>query len=102
MNDEIKLIKPLHPEKNATDLELVKELYDYLQEHLKLTPKKAFTIIYYLQEHLPIIPEHIEQCWSCKELFDTWSSGLYWETKGRHYCSGYDYLVPINYDRGKK
>lgn len=96
-------------------LEQTVSLYEYLKgEYVpngfrlrkngrpKLTAKKAFQIIYILQEHLRIIPDHYEQCWSCKGLFDTHSSGLYWESKQRHYCNACDYLVPLNYDRGKK
>lgn len=68
----------------------------------KLSAKKAYQIIYILQDGMRIIPDTYEQCWSCKELFDTYCSGLYWETKGRHYCDACSYQVPYNYDRGKK
>jgi len=96
-------------------LEQVKSLYEYLKGesipdgfHLsksgrpKLTAKKAYQVIYVLQEHLRIIPDTFEQCWNCKEIFDTNESGLYWESKSRHYCDECTYLVPYNYDRGKK
>jgi hypothetical protein len=96
-------------------LEETTELYEYLQGEsmpdtvlipLKrtpnLTPKKAFQVIWFLQEHLRLIPDTYEQCWNCKGLFDTNCSGIYWETKERHYCDGCEYLVPYNYDKGRK
>jgi hypothetical protein len=102
--NEIELVKPIYPtpEKEISDLDIIQNLYDFLQKDIKLSPKKSFKIIYHLQEELPIFPDHIQQCWNCKQLFDTWSSGLYWESKSRHYCGSCDYLVPLNYDRGKK
>ncbi len=94
-------------------LEQAIELYEYLKGESspgqfrlskagrpKLTPRKAFQIIYILQEHFRIIPDTYEQCWSCKELFDC--SGLYWESKATHYCNSCSYQVPENYDRGKR
>lgn len=96
-------------------LDQVKDFYEYLKGESvpdrfilskhgrpKLTAKKAYQIIYILQEHLRIIPNTYEQCWNCKEIFDTNESGLYWESKGRHYCNGCESLVPYNYDRGKR
>ena len=68
----------------------------------KLSEKKAFSIIWYLQEHMRILPDNIERCDICGELFDDWSEGIYWETKGKHYYGACDYLVPENYDRGKR
>jgi len=96
------------------DIEWVEEFYEFLQDETpekihfprghkpQLSQKKAFAIIYYLQEHFSILPDHIEQCDNCGSLFDDWSEGIYWETKGKHFCGGCDYLVPKNYDRGKK
>lgn len=101
--------------RNLSDLEWVEELYLYLQNKelrpeagvigksgIKLTEKKAFHIIWFLQEHLRVLPDHIERCNTCGSLFDSWESGLYWETKGKHYCDSCSYLVPINYDKGKR
>ena len=42
-----------------------------------LSPDIAFTVIWFLQEHLHILPDNIEQCDNCKELFDTKSEGQY-------------------------
>lgn len=98
---------------NIPSLEQISEFYEYLQGKSipngfslsgqpKLTAKKAYQIIYVLQEGMRIIPDTYEQCWSCKNLFDTHCGGLYWESKSRHYCEGCLYLVPENYDRGKR
>jgi len=96
--------------KDRTDINWVNEFYEFLQGNCpdcikltshnqpKLTEKKSFAIIWYLQEHMRILPDHIERCDICGELFDTWQEGIHWESKGRHYCGGCDYLVPENYD----
>ena len=89
-------------DKKLSDVEWMQEFYEFLQKPFKLSPKKAFSIIYYLQETFPVFPDHIEQCWSCGSLFDTHSEGLYWESKGRFYCGACDHFVPENYDRGKR
>lgn len=68
----------------------------------RLSNKKAVAIIWYLQEHLSVFPDTIESCDVCGRLFDCNSEGLYWETKSKHYCGSCDYLVPQNYDRGRK
>lgn len=52
----------------------------------KLTPKKAFTIIWFLQEHFRILPDNIEQCDVCRDLFDRNKSGTYDEKKQKNYC----------------
>lgn len=96
-------------------LEETEEFYKYLQGErmpetvlisLKrspnLTPKKAFQVIWFLQEHVRLIPDTYEQCYNCKGLFDTNESGLYWESKGRHYCDLCEYLVPDNYDNNNR
>jgi len=51
----------------------------YKAEFSKMSPKKAYAIIYYLQEHLPVFADHIESCDNCGDC---------------------EYLVPANYDRG--
>jgi len=37
----------------------------------KLKPDIAFSVIWFLQEILHVLPDNIEQCDGCKELFDT-------------------------------
>lgn len=64
----------------------------------RLSPKKAFSIIWYLQEHMRVLPSNIEKCWSCGNLYNSNAEGLYWESKGRHYCGSCEYEVPENYD----
>lgn len=98
--------------KNWDDLEWINELYEFLQGgevpgisigrgyKPKMSDKKANTIIWYLQEHLRILPDNIERCDNCGELYDSNCSGIYWESKGKNYCDGCEFLVPYNYDRG--
>ena len=60
-------------------------LYDYLQGQKlpdgvhckmpKLSPNMAFNVIWFLQEIMHCLPDNIEQCKSCKDLFDTDSEG---------------------------
>ena len=110
---EIKLFKN-NNDRLYTDLEWVDEFYNFLQGEIpdsiklqkghipKMTAKKAMTIIWYLQEHFPILPDNIEMCDNCKTLYDTNAEGLYWETKGKHFCGGCSDIAPHNYDRGRK
>lgn len=101
--------------KDSTDMDWVKEFYEFLKgEKLpkeiqimrghqpKMSAKKAFTIIWYLQEHFCVLPDTIEKCDVCDKLYNTNEEGLYWETKGKHYCGSCDYVVPNNYDKGRK
>ena len=95
-------------------LEQVTEFYEFLQgkcpdglkfghgHQPKLSTKKAFAIIYYLQEQLKIFSDRVEKCDNCNDLFDTWREGLYWESKGKHYCGGCEDIAPTNYDKGLK
>jgi len=113
MGKEIRLLKN-NDKKEWDDLEWINEFYQFLQgespetikigktNQPKLSPKKAFTIIWYLQEHFSVLPDHIEQCSVCKELYDSNNSGIYWESKGKFYCGGCDYLVPYNYDNNQR
>lgn len=86
--NEIHLIKN-NDKRIATDLEWVDTLYDHLQNgSLKLSPAKAFQVIYLLQEHVCVFPDHIDQCFNCKELFDSNYGGYYTELMGgRNYCA---------------
>ena len=43
----------------------------------KLRPTMAFNIIWLLQEVLHVLPDNIEQCQTCKELYDTDSEGIH-------------------------
>ncbi len=100
-------------ERTDSDTEWIEEFYCFLKgvvpegmemgrtNMLRLSKKKAFSIIWYLQEHFPILPDHIEVCWNCDSIFDVYSEGLHWETKNRHYCGSCTHLVPEHYDRGR-
>lgn len=78
--------------------EKIKNFFDYLQgtvpdniklgkhDQLKLTPKKAMSVIWFLQEHLNIIPTNFEMCSKCKNIFDVNNSGYYKEKTGKFYC----------------
>ena len=67
--------------------EKVNELYQFLMgkslpdgvecKMPKLKPQMAFTVIWFLQEHLHILPDTIERCRNCGELFDSDSEGCY-------------------------
>jgi hypothetical protein len=73
--------------KEDIPFEPVNEFYEYLQNELKLSSRKAFKIIYYLQEsfkwkdengeHCGIIPDKYERCMAkgCDTLFDSDSEG---------------------------
>jgi len=111
--NKITLLKK-NDHRTDSDLEWITEFYEFLKGKVpasiqlkkggnpKLNEKQAYSIIWYLQEHFPLLPDTIEQCDTCGCLYDSYSSGLYWETKGKHYCNGCEYLVPTNYDRGRK
>lgn len=93
---EITLIKN-NDNKDWEDLEWTQFLYRYLRGQLpkndfknggvNLSKAKAFRIIYFLQEHFPVIPDHIEQCSTCGELYDSYSQGHHSELTSKFYCS---------------
>lgn len=87
MGKEIKLLKN-NDKKELTDVEWVQAFYYFLQQQ-KLSKKKAFSIIYYLQEYFPLLPDHIEQCDVCGELYDSYSQGHHSDLTGKFYCSEY-------------
>lgn len=113
MENRIKLLKN-NQNRSWQDMQWIEEFDRFLQGELpegmsmarghkpNLTKKKAMAIIWYLQEHLPVLPDTIERCYCCGELFDSSREGLYWQTKYRHYCDSCQYEVPENYDRGKR
>ena len=97
MDNEIKLLKN-NDKKEWNDLEWMEEFYNFLRgdcpenihfgkgHGIKLSPNKAYSIIYYLQEHFPLLPDHIEQCSECKSLYDSNSSGYHSELTEKFYC----------------
>lgn len=98
MRNYIKLLKN-NDDREDSDLEWVNEFYEFLQGTLpetiriegdksELNKKTAFSIIWYLQEHFPLIPDHIDQCSECGELYNSWSEGYYSEKQGKNYCEG--------------
>ncbi len=91
---QIKLIKN-NDKKNWDDIQWVQEFYEFLQgenpdsikvNNINLTSDNAFTIIWYLQEHFPLIPDRIEKCTECNELYDSFRQGYYSEKEGTHHC----------------
>jgi len=54
----------------------------------KLSPRKAFSVIWFLQEILHVLPDNIEQCRVCKELFDTDCSGVHIDDQWKHRSNG--------------
>jgi len=94
MNKQIKLLRN-NDKKDWNDVEWVDEFYKFMQgenpesikcDKLDLTSDKAFTIIWYLQEHFSIIPDNIEKCSECNDLYDSYSQGYYSEKEGTHHC----------------
>jgi len=110
LNDKIKFLKNIDSCEKKTTVELLQDFLNFLQgkndsgivsprgHNPKMSHKKAFTIIYYLQEVLPVFPDSIEMCSNCNDLYDSDSEGIFWESKGKNFCGGCDYLVPLNYD----
>ncbi len=117
MNNKIKFQDENHSNthrKDWSDLYWIEEFYNFLQGEVpeelsitrghqpKLSEKKANHVIWYLQEHLKILPDNIDRCDNCGNLFDSRTEGVYWEIKGKNYCGCCEVLAPKNYDRGKK
>lgn len=85
-------------EVSKSDIDWLREFHSFLQgdvpemmsipEEIKLSPKQAFSIIYYLQERLCVFPDNIEICSVCNDLYDSNSEGEYFELEGKHYCGG--------------
>lgn len=98
MINQLKLLKN-NDNREDSDLEWVNEFYEFLQGSLpetismesdipKLNKETAFNIIWYLQEHFPLIPDRIDKCSECDELYDSWAEGYYSEKRGKDYCEG--------------
>lgn len=97
MKREIKLLKN-NNNRDWEDIQWIEEFYRFLQgeipegmtisrgHRVKLSANQANTVIWYLQEHFSILPDNIEQCDVCGELFDTNSQGHYSDLTLKHYC----------------
>ncbi|RZM21769.1 MAG: hypothetical protein EOO88_31575 [Pedobacter sp.] len=100
--------------RGLSDLEWCNELYNYLQDKplpeeagivntsgINLSEEHAFKVIWFLQEHLRVIPDNIERCNNCGDLYDANNSGYYTEEghEGMHnFCDACEYLAPIETD----
>jgi len=96
----IKQMQLLKNNDNRTfsDLEWIQELYLFLQGNVpdgitlgrggrpRLTQKQAFSVIWYLQEHFPLLPDEIERCDACGQLYDSYAEGNYSEKRQKHFC----------------
>jgi hypothetical protein len=110
MHNEIRLLKN-NDNREWSDLEWVNEFYGFLQGELpegigmknrpKLSKKLAFNIIWYLQEKFSLLPDHIEQCDTCGELYDEYSQGHHSELTGKNYCCE-DCEPPRLYEREQR
>lgn len=83
-----------------TDLEFVETLFAFLQgdvpdgiyleatEVPSLTAEQAWTTIWYLQNTYRQVPDRIERCEICGELYDAWSEGacLDYGDSPYHFC----------------
>ena len=83
----------------AVPFEPTGKFYEYLQNELKLSPKKAFKVIYYLQEHFEwddesgehhygLLPDKYEQCQAkgCGALYNTEAEGCIAMRCDSHTC----------------
>jgi hypothetical protein len=71
--------------------EFMQEFYNFLQGEApetisvkddrmpKLTPDQAFAVIWYLQEHMGVLPDCMEQCNDCGDVFNQDCDGGYIE-----------------------
>jgi hypothetical protein len=100
--------------RELTDLEWCNELYDYLQNKplpeesgipntsgIKLSDTEAFRVIWFLQEHLRVLPDNIERCDVCGDLYDSNQEGTHLEEPfdGNHsFCSCCNSDIPDEYD----
>lgn len=76
-----------------------KTLLSPKRDQPKLSKRQAWHLIWFLQEFTGVIPDHFELCHGCGEVFDSYAEGVYWESKGRHYCGACEcYRVPENHD----
>ncbi len=78
------------------NLEKIQELYEFLKGEIPegftligqphLSENEAFTTIYVLQEKFGLIPDHFEQCYKCKSIFDMDNEGGHYEDPGINLC----------------
>lgn len=54
----------------------------------RLSARKAFSVIWFLQEITGVLPDNIDRCCSCDDLFDSDREGFHVESTGRNYCDG--------------
>lgn len=77
-----------HRDEHAELMPKLEEFYEFLQGktvpdkfHLtnkpKLSANEAFTVIYVMQEYLHLLPDSIEQCQECLQLYDSDCEGYY-------------------------
>ncbi len=85
---EPKINRTEETEEEVNWLDKCNVLYDFLLGHRlpkgfvgvkmpNLSPQKAFAVIYILQEAIGVLPDSIEQCSSCGNLFDSDNAGTY-------------------------
>lgn len=48
-----------------------------MENQPELNHEQAFSVIWFLQEHFKVLPDHIEMCVLCKDLFDAHCGGNY-------------------------
>lgn len=92
----------------------VEEFYEFLRGNVPdkihlplvrkplLTEKQARSVIWYLQEHFSIIPDTIEFCDYCGNVYDSDNEGGFWQAKEKCFCDSCRHEVPENYDRGNR
>lgn len=68
----------------VSPLDQANKLFEYLKGELpegidcftpKLSSKEAFSVVWFIQEIIDCLPDHIEICQHCEELFDTNKEG---------------------------
>lgn len=107
MSNKIKHQYVRDDEKSKRDIDWLREFYGFLQgdvsegmhisEEIKLSPRQAFSIIYYLRERLRVFPDNIERCSVCNDLYDSDCEGEYSELEEKHYCGGCEYSSEATY-----
>ncbi len=93
------------PESERDPLDRVQELYGFLQGEVpegykirprrvpRLTADQAWTVVWYVQEMHWKVPDYIERCNVCGELFNTRCEGGYTENGPPfHLCDSCEHL----------